>query len=352
MPTTYDVTQISTVTDTTNIRINIADTIDLLSPSDVPLLQLIGKSSLKFACDQVKHEWLEDELLPLVYTTNAAYVAGSGTLVLSSNEGKNVFVDDILMLGSNIFHVLAISSDTLTVTGGVGDSTDAAAAAGSTVYKLSQAAYEGGVARLDTKKVAVVKPYNYTQIFKGWCVLTGTMEAIKRYGYASERAYQEAKQLLELAIQMERTIIYGTRSYTEGPPRHSTFGGMQHYIKFAGVAGSWSTVYNAASAEFTETMMNDVLQEIWERGGRPSLCVVNGFNKRKMSAWISPRIRTTQGETVGGGVIATYTSDFGDIDILLDRNLIASRVVFDSRGNRVWAAVRPWYDHADVAKPG
>lgn len=328
MPTVHANTGITTLTDTTNVRLNISDVIDLLSPYDVPLLQRIGKASLKFPCDQITHEWLEDELMPQVYTLASAYTAGSGTMVLSSGEGNSVHVDDMLMCGDNVLRVLAISSDTLTVIGGVGDSTDASAAAASTVYRLSQAAPEGGVARLDTKKVAVTKPYNYTQIFKDWVVLTGTMEVISRYGYVSERAYQEAKKAKELAISMEKTMIYGVRSYSAGPPRLSTFGGLHHFVKLAGISGSWDTVVDAGGAEFTETMMNDMLQKIWEQGGQPSLIVVNGYNKRKMSSWITPRIRTDVETTRGGGIIATYTSDFGTLDIMLDRNLKASDVLF------------------------
>jgi len=58
MPATVKRGQISTVTDTTNIKLDIADAIDFLSPTDVPLLDAIGKSSLHTPCTQILHEWL------------------------------------------------------------------------------------------------------------------------------------------------------------------------------------------------------------------------------------------------------------------------------------------------------
>jgi len=50
--------QISTVTDATNIKIDISEAIDFLSPSDVPLLDMIGRDSLHTPCTQILHEWL------------------------------------------------------------------------------------------------------------------------------------------------------------------------------------------------------------------------------------------------------------------------------------------------------
>jgi hypothetical protein len=47
---------IQTVTDTTNIKLDISEAIDFLSPFDVPLLDMVGRDSLSAPCTQVKHE--------------------------------------------------------------------------------------------------------------------------------------------------------------------------------------------------------------------------------------------------------------------------------------------------------
>ena len=318
---------ISTVTETTNIKKNISDVIDMLSPSDVPMLSRIGYASLKFPCDQVKHEWMEDDLTPSVTTLAAAYTAGSGQMTVASGAGNYFYVDDTLLVGNNNLRILAISGDVLTVIGGLGDSTDAAAASGATVRRLGHAAPEGGVSRMDSRKTNLTAVYNYTQIFKDWCILTGTMEVISRYGYVSERAYQEEKAMRRQAIMMEHAVLYGAMSYDAGPPRRSTFGGLKHYIFDAGVAGSWATVHNAAGSQITETLLNNVLQSIWEVGGMPSLIVVNGFNKRIISSWASPYIRTDRTEGTIGNQIGTYASEFGTLEIMMDRWLRPSDVL-------------------------
>lgn len=328
-PTVNAISWVSTITDTTNIIYDVSSVIDMLSPFDVPLLQRVGMNSLKTPCTQVKHEWMEDRLVPQSTTLAAAYTAGTGSITVASDSGKYFYVDDVLMIGTNVLRVLAISGDVLTVVGGLGDSTDAAAASGAVVNRLGHAAKEGAVARVDTKKTNLVRPYNYTQIFKDWCLTTGTMDAIARLGYTSERAYQEDKILKQMFISMEMSLIYGRRSYSAiSNERFSTFGGLAHYILDAGISGTWDTVKNAAGEEFTETMLNDMMQDMFEEGGTPSVMVLNGYNQRRVTSWATPRIRTDIGTTMAGATVAQYTSDFGVLDIMLDRNLKASDVLF------------------------
>lgn len=57
MTTLYRQQAITTVTDVTNIRYNISEVIDLLSPTETPLLSWLGYDSLSFPCTQIKHEW-------------------------------------------------------------------------------------------------------------------------------------------------------------------------------------------------------------------------------------------------------------------------------------------------------
>lgn len=321
---------ISTVTDITNIKYDISEVIDFLSPTEAPLLTLIGKDSLKFPCTQVKHEWLSDQLTPRQTTLDGAYTAGSGTLTVAAGTGKYFSVDDLILIGNNVLQILSgpPNSDTFIVTGGLGSSIDANAADGAVVRKLGSALPEGSVARMDATKTHLERPYNYTQIFRQNCVLTGTMEVIKRYGYVSERAYQEEKAARQLALDLEHEILYGVRSYSEGPPRRSTMGGLAEYILFAGIAGGWETVMDAGGAQLTEDMVNDMMQRIWEKGGTPDTVLVNGYNQRLITKWALPYIRTERGERMGGAHIVSWESDFGVVEFLLDRWLRPSDVVF------------------------
>lgn len=333
MATVYRPDQLSTVTDVTNIKLDISEVIDLLSPTEVPLLDRIGRDSLKFPCTQVKHEWMEDELRPRETTLLTAYTAGSGTLTVASGAGNYFYEDDLLMIGDNILRIISgpPDSDTFIVVGGVGRSTDAAASSGATVTRISSALPEGSVSRVDTTKTKIEMPYNYTQILRDQLVLTGTMEVIERYGYVSERAYQEEKVLRNLAIDLEHLLLYGVRSYSAGPPRHSTLGGLFDHIYLQGVAEGWTTLYkDAGGAYFDEDMMKEMLRNIWEAGGEVNglVVLVNGFNKETIDSWGKPFIRTERPENTVGNVIGRYQSTYGSVEIMLDRWLRASDVVF------------------------
>lgn len=58
MPPVVKRGNILTITDETNLKLDISDAIDQLSPDDVPLLDMIGKDSLHTPCTQLLHEWL------------------------------------------------------------------------------------------------------------------------------------------------------------------------------------------------------------------------------------------------------------------------------------------------------
>lgn len=332
MATQYRPDMLSTVTDTTNIKVNISEVIDLLSPTDVPLLDRIGRDSLKFPCTQVKHEWMEDELRARETTLLSAYTSGTGTLTVASGAGKYFYEDDLIMIDDNILRIISgpPDSDTFIVVGGLGRSTDADADAGSTVTRITSALPEGSVSRVDTTKTKIEMPYNYTQILRDQTVLTGTMEVIERYGYVSERAYQEEKVLRNLAIDLEHLLLYGVRSYSAGPPRHSTLGGLFDYIYLQGNSEGWDTVKDADGDYFDEDMMKEMIRAIWEQGGEINglVCLVNGFNKEQIDEWGKPYIRTERSEGTVGNVIGTYQSTYGSVEIMLDRWLRASDVAF------------------------
>lgn len=328
-------TIISTVTDTTNIKFDISEAIDMMDPFEVPFLDMVGRDSLKNPCTQVKHEWLEDYLNPRAGTLGAAYVLGSGTLQVGADEGKYLVPDDLILVGANApiaFRVLAgpPDSDICTVTVVAG--TDANVASGVVWRKISHSAQEGGAARDDMQKTHLVRPYNYTQIFKDWIIVTGTMEVIDRYGYASEREYQEEKKLKELALDLENTLLYGVQSYDEGPPRKSSAGGLLEYVLLDGITNSWDNISNLAGAAFTETALNDMLQTMWENGAKPDFLMLNGTNKRRITAWATPRIRTERDDRMAGASIGMYESDFGTIDIVLNRNLRPADLILGTKG--------------------
>ena len=330
-----DVTRgtISTVTDETNIKKDVSEVIDFLDPFDTPLLDMVGRNSLHSPATQVKHEWMEDTLLPSEGTLGSAYVLGSGTLVLATDEGKRLYPDDLVLVDEIVFRVLSGAPDSDTLTVSVIAGTDANIDNAATWRRISHSAQEQGEARTDGPKLDVGMPFNYTQIIKDWIIISGTMEVIDRYGYSNERAYQEAKQMKSLAISLEKSLLYSVRTYNAGPPRKSSMGGLYHYVYTDGIANSRNNVLDLSNAALTETNFVNMLQTIWENGGMPDFVLVNGTNKRVFTSFATPRIRDTQDVNIAGASIASYDSDFGVIQILMNRWLRPSDVIIGRRGS-------------------
>lgn len=334
MAATVNVGVIQTVTDETNVIRDVSDAIDFLSPWEVPFLDMIGRDSLSNPAEQVKHEWLEDELAGRSGTLLTAYTAGTGTMTLNTAEGTYLLPDDLILVGNAVYRITSGPPDSdVALVSWLGGAADAAAAAGTAWSKIAHAAQEGGEARADMKKTTIVNPYNYTQILKDWAIVSGTMRAIRRYGYVSERAYQEDKILKRLAIDLEQALLYNARSYTAGPPRKSSMGGLLQYVLIPGINNAWDTVVNLNGAAITEQKFNDVLQAVWNAGGSPDFVVLNGTNKRYFTSWGSPRIRTDQSERTAGASIGTYESDFGTLQVIMDRWLRASDIIVGTRGS-------------------
>jgi hypothetical protein len=322
---------VHTQLDTTLIKRDISEVIDLLDPFEVPMLDMVGKNSLHYACTQLTHEWIEDRLIPRGGTLGAAYVLGSGLLQVNTGEGKYVYVDDLIQVADLTFRVVAGPPDSDILTVQMIRGTDANVAISTAWEKISHSAPEGGLAQTENRRTVATVPYNYTQIMKDWAIITGTMINIPRYGVVSERAYNEEKIMRNLSKDLEKSLLYGVRTWEGGPPRRSTMGGLFEYVYLAGLAGAWPQVINLAGGDFSEKYMNDMLQIMWNNGGTPDFVMVNGTNKRRISSWITPFIRMTREERTAGAQVGSYESDMGTVSIVLNRNLRASDIIFGNR---------------------
>ena len=92
-------------------------------------------------------------------------------------------------------------------------------------------------------------------------------------------------------------------------------GGLFSYIR----NNASSNLQDASSAKLTEKLLVDCLQDIWDDGGNPDTILVNATQKRVLSSFASPYVRTDRNENALGVIVGTYESEFGNLDIVLDR---------------------------------
>lgn len=205
----------------------------------------------------------------------------------------------------------------------------------------SNAAVEG-----DDSTYAVVTPTtllgNYAQISKKTVMVSGTADAVRKYGRKEEFAYQIAKKGKELKRDIEFAIVQNQASSAGSTTAGRTSAGLEsmivNYVKPSGSAngstpgfsnGIWTAPTDGSintSATLTEALLVSALELAWQDGGDPSVIMTNTQQKRviatfgganKFSGVDVAGSRTAQAVVIGG--VDLYISDFGEHKIMLNR---------------------------------
>jgi hypothetical protein len=331
--------------DAANVAIDMSDTLGMISPSDVPLLQLIGKDSLKTPCVATKHEWLEDVLRPLdTAIATVGEFTGTGavtTSTVTAGHGPYLRAGDVLLIESELCLLTSIGGDILNIVAGgrgYGGSTAAAHVTLTPIKIIGNVNVQdaGQGASRSTTKAGL---FNHTQIYEDTIVVTSTAAAIKKYVEQNEMAAQLERSLKIAWIQYERTLLHGRKVASS-----------------AGVAGAMdgilvrisTNVYAKGGAALTEEFVLQAMNDSYNQGGKIDTICVGSFQKRQANKFLDSMRMTTREDRKAGVLVDTYTSDFGTADILLDRNMPADTVLLIEKGRIGFGPLR---DHALGSAP-
>lgn len=175
---------------------------------------------------------------------------------------------------------------------------------------------------------------NYTQISRIVIGVSGTTEAVKKAGMKGMLAYELAKAGAELKNDIETTILSNnpavvgnnsTARKTAGigawlrtnvnkasggtnPTMSSTNDGYPNAGRIAGTART-----------FTEALLQDTLQKVWEAGGNAKMVLMNGFQKRQASTFAGIagiRNNVSNGPATVIGSADVYISDWGRVSFV------------------------------------
>jgi len=193
-----------------------------------------------------------------------------------------------------------------------------------------------------------VRTGNYTQIFVTPVEVSDTQRAVETAGLEDEYAYQMAKALKEHARDIEYAFASTANTGNSGASGTARqLKGVMAWITTTNITGTGS-----GDETLTETMFNDALQAIWNKGGRPDTVYANGFQKRKISGFTASStkfVEASEKEIVAG--VDVYDSDFGRVKIVADRYMDAAQVAILQSDLWKTAVLRPT-KHIEVAKVG
>jgi len=174
---------------------------------------------------------------------------------------------------------------------------------------------------------------NYCQIMDKVPRTTGTQEAIDKAGRGSEMDYQLVKRGKELKRDMEATLLANQARDAGDAVTARKFGSVLSFIytnDSLGATGASPTGTGSSSGTttrtdgtqraLTESLLKDVLQDIWNEGGDPDTIMVGGFNKQVISGFVGRGTPTEDAKSKK--IVATvdvYESDFGTLRIKPNR---------------------------------
>jgi len=182
---------------------------------------------------------------------------------------------------------------------------------------------------------ATVRMQNYAQISRKTIVLSATEEVVNKAGRRSELAYQIAKRGSELKRDQEFTMLNGavaaagSTSVARGTASLGAWVKTNVDMQTNGTNPSYTTLPNSARTDgtvrtFTETILKNVIQQVWAAGGTPKILMTGPINKQRISSFSG--IASSRFNIDGGakpatlvGAVDLYVSDFGNVATVANR---------------------------------
>ena len=183
---------------------------------------------------------------------------------------------------------------------------------------------------------------NRTQIFQAMvCISNTQIDGMNTAGRSNEWAYQMKRASMAMARDIEMSLVQNSATLTAEAsavaPRLEGLGLWDQGGEVSGTAAGWlSGNWIAGSlalgvtggvgaslsgrATMTETIFNNLLQGIWNNGGRPNMILVGGGLKRVISSFSANATRyssVSTGDKVLAGSVSVYESDFGMVEMRL-----------------------------------
>jgi hypothetical protein len=187
---------------------------------------------------------------------------------------------------------------------------------------------------------ATSKVANHTQIFMKEFIVAETQESVSKAGPKSDFNREKIKKGVELRTDIEVTIAFNQASVAAADTVAGKLGGLRAWIATndslgagAGASGGYSSgtglvvaATNGTQRTFTKALLDDNIQTVYQAGGNPTVLMVSPYLKRVFSSFMSDSavaaFRTNMSGKKQGtiyGAADTYISDFGDIDVVPNR---------------------------------
>lgn len=315
------------VTDTTNVR-DVSEQMVLLEPDAAPLFVLTNAAKRKQPTIGPRFEWVED--------TEVSLWGQSSQTVDYSSVATNILVADGTLFGvgdivavpkaqsssaaPEVVLVTAISTNTLTITRGVGSSgADTISATGSLRILASAFREDDNIGQ--QRYTAKVVQISYAQIFKTPVKVTHTAASTKQYGAPQgERKFQLVKALIRHRSEIEAAGLWSRASESLATPssRWTTMGWLSRI----------ATNKTDASTTATITTWNTFAETCFRYGEKQKLLLCAPKVISALNFYSQNKLLTRVGDTVFGVKIARFEMALGEFLLANDYRLGTADIGF------------------------
>jgi hypothetical protein len=133
------------------------------------------------------------------------------------------------------------------------------------------------------------------------------------YAVGDELRHQIKNRLLEMQREREMMILY---SVNAGTARSSTEAELINGV-FGFLRSQSGNHIDTTTTTLTETAFNNMVSEVWENMGTPTVFVAAPSQIRKFTAFDRARVRAAPDDKVGGFHVTKYLTDIGiEIDLV------------------------------------
>lgn len=290
----------------------------MLEPDAAPIAvitkQYAGGSMRERATDP-KFTWHNDKLETRTDQVNDNTDMNTTDTAMVVDNGSRFAVDDLVKVPrtGEVVLVTAISTNTLTVTRGIGGTTAAIILDNEPIYIIGTAAEEGSrsqVARSENPTVAT----NYTQIFKQSTEASGTWLSSSNNSTPHDFPHQARKQMIEHLKDIEGAFLFGgpgEATGANGKKQRST-GGLFYYL---------TSNNQAAGGAWTIDEVNTFIRTVTRYGSRNKTLFVSALVASVFDTHSLGKMQTRVGDDTFGVKVLTWQTNLGEVKIVPHRLL-------------------------------
>ena len=283
---------------------------EILAPAG--RLTFIDKIAQGEDITQNEYYWTEDLAIANYVTFAAGLNTSDTSIAVGSGQGALLQAGDLLYNSeggkSEWIQVTAISTDTLTIVRGFGDSVGEAWDSGSKLY--IQRLRPVGSSKDTREYQGTARKTNYVGILSHTVGLDGsTMTDIPRGGYSNELDRQEAKVLTKLKWELEDMLLFGPGEQRAAGAL-GALKGIKPWVKALG-GSNYSTTAETASWKTINEKLNWIVKQGQLTPSDQLILLTSPDGANAIGQWGKAFVQTTMDETTLGFQVNTLKSTLG-----------------------------------------